>query len=44
MAKVADVFLEAQGGVQTCMNQGQRVKRGAAQNYSKPGVNKAGGK
>ena len=44
MAKEADLFAEAQGGVHTCMNTGQRDNRGAAQNHSKPDVNKAGGK
>ena len=44
MAKEADLFAEARGGVHTCTNKGQRDNRGAAQNHSKPDVNKAGGK
>ena len=44
MAKEADLFAEAQGGVHTCTNKGQRDNRGAAQNHSKPDVNKGGGK
>ena len=34
----------ARGGVHTCTNKGQRDNRGAAQNHSKPDVNKGGGK
>ena len=44
MAKEADLFAEARGGVHTCTNKGQRVNRGAAQNHSKPDVNKGGRK
>ena len=44
MAKEADLFAEAGGGVHTCTNKGQRDNRGAAQNHSKPDVNKGGGK
>ena len=44
MAKEADLFAEARGGVHTCTNKGQRDNRGAAQNHSKPDVNKASGK
>ena len=44
MAKEADLFAEARGGVHTCTNKGQRDNRGAAQNHSKPDVNKGGGK
>ena len=44
MAKEADSFAEARGCVHTCTNKGQRDNRGTAQNYSKPDVNKAGGK
>ena len=44
MAKKADLFAEARGGVHTCTNKGQRDNRGAAQNHSKPDVNKGGGK
>ena len=44
MAKEADLFAEARGGVHTCTKKGQRNNRGAAQNHSKPNVNKAGGK
>ena len=38
MAKEADLFAEARGGVHTCTNKGQRDNRGAAQNHSKPVV------
>ena len=44
MAKEADLFAEARGGVHMCMNKGQRDNRGAAQNHSKPDVNKGGRK
>ena len=44
MAKEADLLAEARGDVHTCTNKGQRDNRGTAQNHSKPGVNKAGGK
>ena len=44
MAKEADLFAEARGGVHTCTNKGQRDNRGAAWNHSKPDVNKGGGK
>ena len=44
MAKEADLFAEARGGVHTRTNKGQRDNRGAAQNHSKPDVNKGGGK
>ena len=44
MAKEADLFAEARGGVHMCTNKGQRDNRGAAQNHSKPDVNKGGGK
>ena len=44
MAKEADLFAEARGGVHTCTNKGQRDNRGVAQNHSKPDVNKGGGK
>ena len=44
MAKEADLLAEARGGVHTCTNKGQRDNRGAAQNHSKPDVNKGGGK
>ena len=44
MAKEDDLFAEARGGVHTCTNKRQRDNRGAAQNHSKPDVNKAGGK
>ena len=44
MAKEADLFAEARGGVHTCTNKRQRDNRGAAQNHSKPDVNKGGGK
>ena len=44
MAKEADLFAEARGGVHTCTNKGQGDNRGAAQNHSKPDVNKGGGK
>ena len=44
MAKEADLFAEARGGVHTCTNKGQRDNRCAAQNHSKPDVNKGGGK
>ena len=44
LAKAADLFAEARGGVHTCRNKGQRDNRGTAYNYSKPDVNKAGGK
>ena len=44
MAKEADLFAEARGGVHTCTNKGQRDNRGAAQNHSKPDMNKGGGK
>ena len=44
MAKEADLFAEARDGVHTCTNKGQRDNRGAAQNHSKPDVNKGGGK
>ena len=44
MAKEADLFDEARGGVHTCTNKGQRDNRGTAQKHSKPDVNKAGGK
>ena len=44
MAKEADLFAEARGGVHTCTNKGQRDNRGAAQNHSKQDVNKGGGK
>ena len=43
MAKEADLFAEARGGVHTCTNKGQRDNRGAAQNHSKQDVNKGGG-
>ena len=42
MAKEADLFAEARGGVHTCTNKGQRDNRRVAQNQSKPDVNKAG--
>ena len=44
MAKEADLFAEARGGVHTCTNKGQCDNRGAAQNHSKPDVNKGGRK
>ena len=44
MAKEADLFAEARGGIHTCTIKGQRDNRGAAQNHSKPNVNKGGGK
>ena len=44
MAKEADLFAEARGGVHTCTNKGQLNNRGTVQNNSKPDVNKAGGK
>ena len=44
MAKEADLFAEARGGVHTCTNKGERNNRGAAQNHRKPDGNKAGGK
>ena len=44
MAKEADLFAEARGGVHTFTNKGQRDNRGAAQNHSKPDGNKGGGK
>ena len=44
MAKEADLFAEARGGVHTCTNKGQRDNRGAAQKHSKPDENKGGGK
>ena len=44
MTKEAHLFAEARGGVHTCKNKGLRDKMGAAQNHSKPDVNKAGGK
>ena len=44
MAKEADLFAEARGGVHTCTNKGQRDNRGAAQNHRKPDVNKGGRK
>ena len=44
MAKEADYLAEARGGVHTCINKGQHNNRGAAQNHSKPVVNKAGRK
>ena len=44
MAKEADLFAEARGGVHTCTNKGQRDNRGAAQNHSKPDGYKRGGK
>ena len=44
MAKEADLFIEARGGVYTCRNKVPRDNRGAAQNHSKPDVNKAGRK
>ena len=44
MAKEADLFAEARGGVKTCTNKGQRDNRGTAQNHGKPDVNRAGGK
>ena len=44
MAKEADLFAEARGGVHTYTNKGQRDNRGAAQNHSKPYFNKGGGK
>ena len=44
MANEADLFAEARGGVHNCTNKGQRDNRGAAQNHSKPDVNKGGGK
>ena len=44
MAKEADLFAEARGGIHMCTNKGQRDNRGAAQNHSKPDVNKAGRK
>ena len=44
MAKEADLFAEARVGVHTCTNKGQRDNRGAAQNHSKPDLNKGGGK
>ena len=44
MAKEADLFAEARGGVHTCTNKGKRYNRGAAQNHSKPDMNKGGGK
>ena len=44
MAKEADLFTEARGGVHTCTNNGQRDNRGTGQIHSKPDVNKAGGK
>ena len=44
MAKEADLFAEARGGVHTCTNKGQRDNRGAAQNHSKLDVNIGGGK
>ena len=44
MAKEADLLSEARGGVHTCTNKGQCDNRGAAQNHSKPDVNKARGK
>ena len=34
MAKEADLFAEARGGVHTCTNKGRRDNRGAAQNHS----------
>ena len=43
MAKEADLFAEARGGVHTCTNKGQRDNRGVAQNHSKPDVNKGAG-
>ena len=44
MAKEADLFAEARGGIHTCTNKWQPDNRGTAQNHSKPGVNKAGRK
>ena len=44
MAKKADLFAEARGGVHTLTNKGQRDNSGMAQNHIKPDVNKAGRK
>ena len=44
MAKEADLFAEARGGVHTCANRGQRDNRGAAPSQNKTGASKPSGK
>ena len=44
MAKEADLFAEARGGVHTCVNRGQRENRGAAPSQNKTGASRPSGK
>ena len=44
MAKEADLFAEARGGVHTCVNRGQRYNRGAAPSQNKTGASRPSGK
>ena len=44
MAKEADLFAEARGGVHTCVNRGQRDNRGAAPSQNKTGASRPSGK
>ena len=44
MAKEADLFAEARGGVHTCVNRGQRDNRGAAPSENKTGASRPSGK
>ena len=44
MAKEADLFAEARGGVHTCVNKGQRDNRGAAPSQNKTGASRPSGK
>ena len=44
MAKEAELFAGARGGVHTCTNKGECDNSGAAQNHRKPDGNKAGRK
>ena len=44
MAKEADLFAEARGGVHTCVNRGQRDNRGGAPSQNKTGASRPSGK
>ena len=44
MAKEADLFAEARGGVHTCVSRGQRDNRGAAPSQNKTGASRPSGK
>ena len=44
MAKEADLFAEARGGVHTCVNRGQRDNTGAAPSQNKTGASRPSGK